>query len=59
MKPYEWTRLSVEEMTERARSFREEMAGRRSVRDFSDEPAVGCPVPTRGGKRKPFPASGG
>lgn len=36
--PLRFTRCSPDEMLERARAFREEMATRRSVRHFSDEP---------------------
>jgi nitroreductase len=38
MKPLAMVRLSEEEMIARARKFREELATRRSVREFSDEP---------------------
>lgn len=38
--PYQPPRLPVEEMTDRAQSFYEEMNRRRSVRMFSDEPVA-------------------
>ena len=37
-KPLDFQRLSEDEMRERAASFRERMARRRSVREFSSEP---------------------
>lgn len=36
--PLRWTRMSPAESLERAKTFRESMASRRSVRDFSQEP---------------------
>ncbi len=36
--PLEWSELPPEEMLRRAREFREEMARRRTVREFSDRP---------------------
>lgn len=36
--PLRWTRISPAESLERAKTFRESMASRRSVRDFSQEP---------------------
>ncbi|MBZ4417624.1 nitroreductase family protein [Myxococcus sp. RHSTA-1-4] len=36
--PLRWTRMSPAESLERAKTFRESMASRRSVRDFSPEP---------------------